>query len=122
MRIVVYSTNSNRFEAADYEITSFPSRAHEWEAVASAYPEHRFVLATQLPGTFLLDLSGGGLGEKAPSVEYAVLRGRAPAALADEITLLRPDLAIAYSFWEPPFDWMALQDSMIGERLREKGI
>lgn len=122
MRIVVYSTNSNRFEAADYEITSFPSRAHEWEAVASAYPEHRFVLATQLPGTFLLDLSGGGLGEKAPSVEYAVLRGRAPAALADEIALLRPDLAIAYSFWEPPFDWMALQDSMIGERLREKGI
>lgn len=122
MRIVVYSTNSNRFEAADYEITSFPSRAHEWEAVASAYPEHRFVLATQLPGTFLLDLSGGGLGEKAPSVEYAVLRGRVPAALADEIALLRPDLAIAYSFWEPPFDWMALQDSMIGERLREKGI
>ncbi len=122
MRIVVYSTNSNRFEAADYEITSFPSRAHEWEAVASAYPEHRFVLATQLPGTFLLDLSGGGLGEKAPSVEYAVLRGRTPAALADEIALLRPDLAIAYSFWEPPFDWMALQDSMIGERLREKGI
>lgn len=122
MRIVVYSTNSNRFEAADYEITSFPSRAHEWEAVASAYPEHRFVLATQLPGTFLLDLSGGGLGEKAPSVEYAVLRGKAPAALADEIALLRPDLAIAYSFWEPPFDWMALQDSMIGERLREKGI
>ncbi len=122
MRIVVYSTNSNRFEAADYEITSFPSRAHEWESVASAYPEHRFVLATQLPGTFLLDLSGGGLGEKAPSVEYAVLRGKAPAALADEIALLRPDLAIAYSFWEPPFDWMALQDSMIGERLREKGI
>ncbi len=122
MRIVVYSTNSNRFEAADYEITSFPSRAHEWEAVASVYPEHRFVLATQLPGTFLLDLSGGGLGEKAPSVEYAVLRGKAPAALADEIALLHPDLAIAYSFWEPPFDWMALQDSMIGERLRERGI
>ena len=122
MRIVVYSTNSNRFEAADYEITSFPFRAHEWEAVASAYPEHRFVLATQLPGTFLLDLSGGGLGEKAPSVEYAVLRCRAPAALADEIALLRPDLAIAYSFWEPPFDWMALQDSMIGELLKEKGI
>lgn len=122
MRIVVYSTNSNRFEAADYEITSFPSRAHEWDAVASLYPEHRFVLATQLPGSFLLDLSGGGLGEKASSVEYAILRGRSPAVLADEIALLRPDLAIAYSFWEPPFDWMALQDSMIGERLREKGI
>lgn len=122
MRIVVYSTNSNRFEAADYEITNFPSRAHEWEAVASAYPEHRFVLATQLPGTFLLDLSGGGLGEKASSVEYVVLRGKTPVALADEIASLSPDLAIAYSFWEPPFDWMALQDSMIGERLREKGI
>lgn len=122
MRIVVYSTNSNRFEASDYEITSFPSRAHEWEAVAALYPEHRFVLATQLPGTFLLDLSGGGLGEKASSVEYVVLRGKTPVALADEIASLSPDLAIAYSFWEPPFDWMALQDSMIGERLREKGI
>ncbi|MCR5622790.1 MAG: ATP-grasp domain-containing protein [Treponema sp.] len=122
MRIVVYSTNSNRFEAADYEITSFPTRAREWEAVASAYPEHRFVLATQLPGSFLLDLSGGGLGEKAASVEYVMLRGTSPASLADEIASFSPDLAVAYSFWEPPFDWMALQDSMIGERLREKGI
>ena len=122
MRIVVYSTNSNRFEAADYEITSFPARAREWEAVASAYPEYRFVLATQLPGSFLLDLSGGGLGEKASSVEYVILRGSGTAALSDEIAVLSPDLAIAYSFWEPPFDWMALQDSMIGERLRKKGI
>ncbi|MBP5465713.1 MAG: hypothetical protein J6Y13_11150, partial [Treponema sp.] len=109
MRIVVYSTNSNRFEAADYEITSFPSRADEWEAVASLYPEHQFVLATQLPGSFLVDLSGGGLGEKASSVEYVILRGTSPASLADEIASLSPDLAIAYSFWEPPFDWMALQ-------------
>lgn len=122
MRIVVYSTNSNRFEAADYEITSFPSRASEWEAVASSYPEHQFVLATQLPGSFLLDLSGGGLGEKASSVEYVMLRGSGTSALSDEIAVLSPDLAIAYSFWEPPFDWMALQDSMIGERLRKKGI
>ena len=122
MRIVVYSTNSNRFEAADYEITSFPSRADEWEAVASLYPEHQFVLTTQLPGSFLVDLSGGGLGEKAASVEYVILRGTSPASLADEIASLSPDLAIAYSFWEPPFDWMALQDSMIGERLREKGV
>ena len=122
MRIVVYSTNPGRFDAADFEITSFPLRASEWETVASAYPEHQFVLATQLPGSFLLDLSGGGIGRKAPSVEYVILRGCSPSALADELAALHSDLAVAYSFWEPPFDWLALNDSMIGERLREKGI
>ena len=122
MRIVVYSTNTNRFDGTDYEISSFPSRADEWEETAARYPEHRFVLASQLPGSFLLDLSGNEIGEKAPSLEYAVLQGKSPAALADEIAALAPDVAIAYSFWEPPFDWLALNDSMVGERLREKGI
>ncbi|MBQ9539483.1 MAG: hypothetical protein IJU95_09450 [Treponema sp.] len=122
MRIVVYSTNPSRFELADYQITSFPSRASDWESVAAMYPAHQFVLASQFPGSFLLDITADGIGKKAPSVEYVILRGTSPAALADEIASLAPDLAIAYSFWEPPFDWLSLNDSMIGERLRASGI
>lgn len=122
MHIVFYSTNSNSFDGADYKIRSVPSRQSEWEQLARVHGEHRITLATQLPGSFLLDLSGNQIAQKAAGVDYVILKGKTAAAVAKEIAALKADLAVAVSFWERPFDYLALNDALIAQELRKAGI
>ncbi len=101
---------------------SFPTMASVWENLAKSYPEHKFLLASQLPAMFLADVSGNEISQKASGVEYFLLEDDDETKIADFIASLNPDLAIAASFYVPPFDWLCVKDSLVAENLRSKGI
>ncbi len=101
---------------------SFPSMASEWGNLAKSYPEHKFLLATQLPAMFLADVSGNEISKKASGVEYFLLQDDDEQKIADFIADLNPDIAIAASFYVPPFDWLCVKDSLVAENLKAKGI
>ena len=120
MKIVFFSTNSYTFDAASLDIRTFPTRKVQWERLAEKYPEHDFVLATMLPGTFLVDsfAPAGAQGR----VSVVLLQQGTAECIAAQITGLHPDLAVAASFWVAPYDWLALRDASVAEILRASGI
>ena len=122
MRIVFYSTNSTVFHGDDVAIHSLPLRKSDWEALCRRYPQHEFCIATQPPGSFLVDMAGNELGAQAAAVRCKMLHGESAGEIADEICAFEPDLAIAASFWTPPYDWLPLKDAMIAGLLRTRGI
>ncbi len=122
MNIVVYSTNSNTFEGEDFQIEIKPSRKEVWENAARLHPEHTFCIATQLPGMFLLDLDGNKIKDKASNIRYVILKENDEVKLAQEISELSPDIAIAATFWVRPYDWLGIKDSLVAEALQNLGI
>ena len=73
MRILFYSTSSNIYEGKDFDVYDSPSCADELIQLARNYPEHHFIVATQLPGMFMLDLKGSQIIQKAPEIEYHII-------------------------------------------------
>ena len=123
MTVVFYSTNASRFDGETVRSYTFPRRAAVWDAFCARHPHDRFVVATQLPASFLADREGNALAPGgADSVRFVLLNSDTPAALAQEIAALDPDLAVAATFWVPPFDWLPLQDAMVADELRARGI
>ena len=122
MTVVFYSTNASRFDGDAVRERAFPRRAAAWEAFCALHPQDRFIVATQLPASFLADREGNALADDRLPVRTVLLRSDTPAALAQEIAALKPDLAIAATFWVPPFDWLPVQDAMVAEELRARGI
>ena len=92
MRVVFYSSCSNYFDPKIVHIKTLPSWAREWGRVAAAFSQHQF-------------LKGGGAKE-----------------IAQEILELRPDVAVAASFWITPYDWLGLEDAMVADILRGQGV
>ena len=41
---------------------------------------------------------------------------------AEKILELKPDLAIAMTFWIEPYDWLPVSDSLVGEKLQAAGV
>ena len=121
MRIVFFSTNSNSYEG-EFASFTLPECRDQWQEVAALHPEHEIIIATQLPGNFLLDLDGGKFSGGAEKIKYVILKSDDAEMIADEIALLKPDFVFAASFWVAPFDWLPVKDSLIGELLSEKGI
>ncbi len=122
MRIVFYSTNSNSFDAGSMRLTSFPPNKTRLESFIAEHREHQFIIATQLPGMFLLDCDETGNFPKADGVEYHIIQSENAEEAAREILELRPDIAICASFWTSPYDWLTIHDSQIADLLREKNI
>ena len=122
MNIVFFSTNAHFFPGDDIDISTFPSCASRMEALASSFPEHRFTVATQLPGSFLCDPCKNRIGLCAEGVNYVLLQGTTPSSCAEEICALNPDLAIPASFWSAPYDWLSLGDSLAAEELSVGGV
>ena len=120
MRIVFYNTNSNIFHGESIDVRSLPSRKSAWEGLCERYPQHEFCIVTQPPGTFLVDMAGGELADQSLCCKLA--QGEGAEDIAEEILALKPDLAIAASFWAPPYDWFPLKDAMIAELLRKRGV
>lgn len=113
MKIVIYSSNSNIFDGNIFHYYNFPENYKFWEK----YSEHNFVFVTELPGLFLLDINQNEIAYKAKNVEYII---RKPDA--DFIESLNPDVVIAATFWVIPFDWLPINDALIGEQLKNMNI
>lgn len=121
MRIVFFNTNSNQFDPKIVHIKTMPAWHEEWGRVAKDFPDHEFVLAAMLPAMFLLDYEGGVI-QKAANVHYVELHGTGAAEIAEEILTLKPDVVVAASFWITPYDWLGLQDAMVAEIVRGRGV
>ncbi|MCR5289962.1 MAG: ATP-grasp domain-containing protein [Treponema sp.] len=122
MNIAFYSTNSNYFNGNTVSLSVLPSYQTQWETLVSLYPDAHFFVITQLPGMFLLDITGCHCTMQTSAVSYYITKSDSADAIADEIAALKPDMAIAATFWTAPFDWAPLKDCMIGALLRQKGI
>jgi len=126
MNILFYSSNASTFSGDDFDLYTFPSRVQVWKDLKTLYPQHRFMVATSLPGFFLTDVKGNKMEVSSPSdssdVELHEITGKNAEEIAGELIALKPDLAIAASFWVPPYDWLGLQDSLVAEELERAGI
>ena len=120
MKILFYSTNSNRYESGRMDFKMIPSCRSGWDSLKEKYPEHDFTVVMQKPGMFLYDQSG----EMSDKVKYIFIEEKNSEAekIADIIKNEKPDIAIAVSYWKEPFDWMSIKDALIAEKLREAGI
>lgn len=122
MRIVIFSTNTNYYDTNTFVYKKSPLNAQEIERLVNRFPQHQFVIATQLPGMFLLDLNTDDDFTKCSGVEYHLLQKNSERELAEEILELKPDAAVAATFWTTPYDWLPVKDSMVGHELNLKGI
>ena len=61
MTILFYSTNASRFDGEDFDFRTFPRRSEVWKKILAQYPDHRFIVATSLPGFFLTDVEGNAM-------------------------------------------------------------
>lgn len=122
MCVVFYSSCSNHFDPKIVHIKTMPSWAQEWGRVAAAFPQHKFVIATMLPAMFLLDYDKDGVLRPDDGIERVALKGGGAKEIAQEILELRPDIAVAASFWITPYDWLGLEDAMVADILRGQGV
>ncbi len=90
--------------------------------MAAAFPQYQFVIATMLPAMFLLDYDKDGVLRPDDGIERVALKGGGAKEIAQEILELRPDVAVAASFWITPYDWLGLEDAMVADILRGQGV
>ena len=110
MRIVFYSTNSNVFEEETFKINVMPQNAAAFKAFQTAHPEHEFFCVTQKPGMFM------------PENVAVIAQETDTDAFAEKIAELKPDFAIAMTFWITPYDWLPVSDALVAEKLEAAGI
>ncbi len=109
MRIVFYSTNSNTANNETFIINVMPSNKSQFEEFKKAHPEHTFFCVTQKPAMFMPeDIC---LPETADLDE-----------ISEKIISLKPDLAIAMTFWISPYDWLPVSDAVVAEKLEDRGV
>lgn len=99
MTIIFYSTSSNVSEYNDSEIYNYPTLDDEWKRLEKKYPQHKFINVCE--ETRKLDT--------ADEIAAAILK-------------YAPDVAIAFSFWCKPYDWLSLDDALVAEKLRERNV
>lgn len=122
MRILFYSTNSSIFDGANTNIQTRPLLSSQWEELAKSHPEHKFLIATQKPGMFLIDMNQNEIAGKAENVDYFLIEDDEESKIADFLSSLEPDIAVAATFYTPPFDWLTAKDAVIAEKLRSRNI
>lgn len=115
MRIVFYSTNSNIFDETTFKISVMPENAASFEAFCQSHPEHEFFCLSQKPGMFLPE------NDNLPNVRYLPLETDTQT-FTEAVTALKPDLAIAMTFWIEPYDWLPVSDALVAEKFREHGV
>lgn len=114
MRIVFYSTNSNCFDEKTFKISVMPANTTSFKDFCEAHPEDEFFCVTQKPGMFL--------PEQASSNVHYLPQKTDIDSFTDFITSLKPELAIAMTFWISPYDWLPVSDALVAQKLEEKGI
>lgn len=123
MRIVFYSTNSNVFDEDTFKISVMPRNAVSFEDFCRAHPGHEFFCLTQKPGMFLPEQFEDSQGASSfhSNIRYLPLDTDSQT-FTDALLELKPDLAIAMTFWIEPYDWLPVSDALVGEKLRERGV
>ena len=121
MRILFYSTSSNIYDGEAVTTTTLPSWTEQWDFLAGEHCEHEFLIATQLPAMFLCDVKGNNI-EESDKIRRILIKSDREKEIADELASLKPDLAVALSFYVVPYDWLTIKDAMVADFLREKGI
>ncbi len=109
MRIVFYSSNSNNYEPSSFINTTYPDFDKLWSDFCSSKQEHQFFTVSQMPAMFM------------PS-SAIIVNTYDTKEFAQKILELKPDIAIAASFWITPYDWLPLKDSFIADELRKAGV
>ncbi len=109
MRIVFYSTNSNVFDEETFKITVIPSNESTFESFCAAHPEHEFFCVSQKPAMFM------------PENAVCLPQNADLDEVVSAICELKPDLAIAMTFWIEPYDWLPVSDALVAEKLKERG-
>ncbi len=110
MKIVFYSSNSNIFDPETFKIDVLPSNQEQFREFSKKYPEHQFIFVTQLPLMFMPETSVI-LDQKLSYKEFA-----------QKILELKPDIAVALSFWVSPYDWLSVNDALIKNELEKNRI
>lgn len=110
MRIVFYSTNSNVFDEETFKINVMPQNAVAFKALKTAHPEHEFFCVTQKPAIFM------------PEDVDVTQANTDTDTFAQKIAELKPDFAIAMTFWISPYDWLPVSDALVAEKLEQNGI
>lgn len=114
MRVVFYSSNSNKYNSTDFENTVYPSLDKLWEDFCKMHSEDQFFCVSQEPAMFM------------PPKYFIQIEQQNDDSSSDlfiqKIKELNPDIVIALSFWVTPYDWLSVQDAIIAENLREAGI
>lgn len=123
MRIVFYSTNSNIFDEENFKIKVMPKNAATFSNFCKAHPEHEFFCVTQKPGMFLPEKTDGSHDAvfTLPNVHYLPLETDTDT-FAGTVAALKPDMAIAMTFWIEPYDWLPVSDAIVGEKIKAAGI
>ena len=115
MRIVFYSTNSNVFDDETFKINVRPKNAAAFEKFCAAHPEHDFFCVTQKPGMFLPEVNNDN------QICY-LPKDTDTETFSEKIISLKPDIAIAMTFWIEPYDWLPVSDALVAEKLEEHGV
>ena len=116
MRIVFYSTNSNVFDDKTFIISVLPHNKNNFMDFISLHPEHEFFCVTQKPGIFMPE-------EKSELKNVIYLpQSTDTETFAEQIIQLKPDLAIAMTFWIEPYDWLTVSDSLVARELQKQNI
>ncbi|MBR4374698.1 MAG: ATP-grasp domain-containing protein [Treponema sp.] len=124
MKIVIFSTNSNHFDGNKIATKTIPSCKEQFDELCEKHAECEFVVITQLPGMFLLDLNINSISEKSEKVRYIQIPENCdtPEQIANLIIEEKPDIAIAATFWTDPFDWLTVKDGLVAEIVAKSGI
>lgn len=115
MRIVFYSTNSNVFDDETFKINVMPQNADAFEKFCAAHTEHDFFCVTQKPGMFLSEVNNDN------QICY-LPKDTDTETFSEKIISLKPDIAIAMTFWIEPYDWLPVSDALVAEKLEEHGV
>ena len=103
------------------EITYFPRRARDWDACVTDEVSVTFYVV--LPGNCVVDAPRGVLTDTPEKVRYVTLPPESdPDEIADRIAADHPDVAVALSVPEIPYDWNQMRDAVIAKKLSAHGI
>ena len=126
MNIVFFNSNSNHFYSEDINNTNFPSYTKEIIDLAKKYSKDNFYIVCQKPGFFLWDLNNKNL-ILPENLKFYIFDEKSNSNndidfLSDFIINLNPHIAIAFSYWVKPYDWLCAKDALIAQKLKEKNI
>ena len=70
----------------------------------------------------MLDLMGNEIAQKSEKIQYHLIQNDSEKKIAEELSDLKADAAVALSFYVTPYDWLTLKDAMVADFLRKTGI
>ena len=118
MKIVFYSTNSNTFNDKMFKINIFPTNNDVFKDFCGKNTKDQFFVVMQKPGFFLPD--GDSLYNSAQV--FILSQNSTITDFADKILSLSPDIAIPFTWWVDPFDWLTINDTLVAEQLKAHGV